>query len=146
MAGEALGVGAVVFFAPVSLFLKVGGDFGVAEGADVFGDAVLGAPPAGVVVLGRRFGPVIVAVFVLGCWFFAAAAEGEEDGEAEGENREAIHLHIQFLGKMLNTNFFGFDNGGLKCLRLGTFEDLALVIMGAKNPLGRWVGDSEPAG
>src|SRR6187549_879588 len=97
MAGEALRVGAVVLFAPVSLLLELGSELRAAESTNVFGDAVLGAPPAGVVMAGPGFGCVIVAmlmaVFILGSRFFAAAAEGEDCGQTEGGHENKVQLH-----------------------------------------------------
>jgi hypothetical protein len=58
MANEALGIRSVVLFAPVALDLEVSNKFCVATGAHFFGNAVLVAPPAVVVV--ASFGNVSV--------------------------------------------------------------------------------------
>ncbi len=78
-----MGIGAVMFLAPVPFLLEVGSDFGIAQGADFLGNTMLSAPPAAMLVasmFGSGFGPVIVAVFVLGRGLFAATAESEQEG------------------------------------------------------------------
>jgi hypothetical protein len=48
MANEALGIGALVVFAPIAFGFEVGDELEIAAGADFFRDAVLVAPPGAV--------------------------------------------------------------------------------------------------
>ena len=104
VAEEALRVGPVVLLAPVPLLLEVGGDFGTALCADVLGDAVLGAPPASMLVAGR-FRPMLASVLMavpvimilLRGGFCAAAAEGEDCDKTDHRDHCEMPLHFRLL-------------------------------------------------
>src|SRR5262245_36650857 len=100
MTNEALRIGAVVLFAPVALLLKGGVELGVALAAFLFGNTVLGTPPARMVV---RATGVFVTVVVMGRfghrsrprlagWFrgrilAATGKHGHEGGDSGGQQQ-----------------------------------------------------------
>ncbi len=55
IAFKALRFGPVVFFAPISLGLEFGSRLRTTHAAFGFWNAMFGAPPAGMIALGRRF-------------------------------------------------------------------------------------------
>jgi hypothetical protein len=114
MADEALGIGPIVLLAPISLFLEFRGDLGVAQGADIFGNTVFGAPPAAVLVTSVflcRFTGMFMPMVRRSSGLFSAAAEKEASGRANGGNQAREQLHISSFRKNLDSNFHGLSFG-----------------------------------